>query len=82
MLDVLQCVWRRLDGFQCRLSCQTHVLVRSDRDLHSLLAKDKGGPSKGGFLNTILFSYMDLYSCNEINGGMCIYIYIYNICYS
>ena len=32
------------------------------------LAQDKGGPSKGGFLNNILFS---LYLCNEIN-GMCI----------
>ena len=36
------------------------------------LAQDKGGPSKGGFLNNLIFSYTDLYSCNEIN-GMCIY---------
>ena len=31
-------------------------------------AQDKGGPSKGGFLNNRLFSYTDLYLCNEING--------------
>ena len=31
------------------------------------LAQDKGGPSKGGFLNNRLFSYTDIY----------IYIYIY-----
>ena len=30
--------------------------------------KDKGGPSKGGFLNNILFSYTVLYLCNEIDG--------------
>ena len=35
-----------------------------------VLAQDKGGPSKGGFLNNRLFSYTDLYLCNEIN-GMC-----------
>ena len=35
------------------------------------LAQDKGGPSKGGFLNSLLFSYTDLYLCNELN-GMCI----------
>ena len=43
------------------------------------LAQDKGGPSEGGFLNNRSFSYMDLYSCNEIN-GMCInnmYICLY-----
>ena len=34
-------------------------------------AQDKGGPSKGGFLNNIVFSYTDLYLCNEIN-GICI----------
>ena len=37
------------------------------------LAQDKGGPSKGGFLNNRLFSYKDLYLCYEIN-GMCIQI--------
>ena len=37
------------------------------------LAQDKGGPSKGLFLNNRLFSYTDLYLCNEIN-GMCAYI--------
>ena len=31
--------------------------------------KDKGGPSKGGFLNNILYSYTVLYVCNEINGA-------------
>ena len=30
--------------------------------------KDKGGPSKGGSLNNISFSYTDLALCNEING--------------
>ena len=35
------------------------------------LVQDKGGPSKGGFLNDRLFSYTDLYLCNEFN-GMCI----------
>ena len=30
--------------------------------------KDKGGPSKGGFLNNRLFSYTVLYLCDEING--------------
>ena len=35
-----------------------------------MLAQDKGGPRKGGFLNDRLFSYTDLYLCNEIN-GMC-----------
>ena len=33
-----------------------------------ILAQDKGGPSKGGFLNNRLFSHTDLYLCNEING--------------
>ena len=37
----------------------------------SPLAQDKGGPSEGGFLNNRLFSYTDLYLCNETN-GMCI----------
>ena len=37
------------------------------------LAQDKGGPSKGGFLNNIyiyiyICSHTDLYVCNEING--------------
>ena len=36
-----------------------------------LLAQDKGGPSKGGFLNNISFSYTDLYLCHGIN-GVCI----------
>ena len=27
--------------------------------------KDKGGPSKGGFLNNMLCSYTVLYLCNE-----------------
>ena len=35
------------------------------------LAQDKGGPSKGGFLNNHVFSYTDLCLCNETN-GMCI----------
>ena len=30
--------------------------------------KDRGGPSKGGFLNNRLVSYTVLYLCNEING--------------
>ena len=30
--------------------------------------KDKGGPSKGGFLNNRLLSYAVLCSCNETNG--------------
>ena len=30
--------------------------------------KDKGGPSKGGFLNNIWFSHTVLYLFNEING--------------
>ena len=38
-----------------------------------VLAQDKGGPSKGGFLNNRLFPELaDLYSCHEMN-GMCIY---------
>ena len=37
------------------------------------LAQDKGGPSKGGFLNNRLFSYMDVYLCNELS-GMCMKI--------
>ena len=32
------------------------------------LAQDKGGPSKGVFLNNRLISYTYLYLCNEING--------------
>ena len=32
------------------------------------LAQDKGGPSKGGFLNNQFFSYTVLYLFNEING--------------
>ena len=36
-----------------------------------ILAQDKGGPSKGAFLNDHLFSYTDLYVCNDIN-GVCI----------
>ena len=35
------------------------------------LAQDKGGPSKGGLLNSILLLYTVTYVCNEIN-GMCI----------
>ena len=42
-------------------------MVKPVRDL----AQDKGGPSKGGFLNNRLFSYTVLYLCREIN-GMCI----------
>ena len=41
-----------------------------------VLAQDEGGPSKGGFLNNYLFSYTDLYFCNEIN-GVCIQIISY-----
>ena len=33
-----------------------------------LLAQDKGGSSKGGFLNYLSCSYTDMYSCNGING--------------
>ena len=36
----------------------------------TLLAQDKGGPSKGSFLNNTLCSYTDLCVCNDIN-GMC-----------
>ena len=35
---------------------------------HELSGKDKGGPSKGGFMNNRLCSYTALYLCNEING--------------
>ena len=35
---------------------------------HSYWAQDKGGPSKGGFLNNMLFSHTDLYLCSVING--------------
>ena len=35
-----------------------------------MLAQDKGGPSKGGFLNNRLSSYTDLYVCTDTN-GMC-----------
>ena len=41
--------------------------ARGVGDIH-ILAQDKGGPSKGGFLNHRSFSYTDLYVCNEING--------------
>ena len=41
------------------------------------LAQDKGGHSKGGFLNNQLFSYTNLYLCNEIN-GTCILIMYYS----
>ena len=37
------------------------------------MAQDKGGPSKGGFLNNILSSYTDMYLCGEINGTVCVY---------
>ena len=42
----------------------------SRRSLEIHLARDKGGPSKGGFLNNRLCSYTDPYLCNEMN-GMC-----------
>ena len=49
-------------------AARTHrAQARSPTDWH----KDNGGPSKGCFLNNILFSYTDLDLCNEIN-GMCI----------
>ena len=35
---------------------------------YHILAQDKGGPSKGGFLNNILCSYTDICLCNEIHG--------------
>ena len=37
----------------------THIYI------YITLAQDKGGPSKGGFLNNRSFSYTDLYVCNE-----------------
>ena len=46
-------------------------LVLLDAAASVSLAQDKGGPSKGGFLNNQVFSYTDLYLSNEIN-GMCI----------
>ena len=49
---------------------------RTIRRLRPMLAQDKGGPSKGGFLNNQLFSCTDLYVCNEID-GMCIKMMIY-----
>ena len=58
----------------CLACCASH-LVHGIRCLGTLLlhnlAQDKGGPSKGGFLNNMSFSYTDMYLCNEIN-GMCI----------
>ena len=42
-----------------------------------VLVQDKGGPSKGGFLNNRSFSYTDLYLCDEIN-GTCIQIIHYS----
>ena len=49
------------------------------RCFEKYLAQDKGGPSKGGFLNnrscsyTDIYIYIYIYICNEIN-GMWIYI--------
>ena len=43
-----------------------------------LFGADKGGPSKGGFLNNQLSSYTDLCLCHEIN-GMCKYIIYYSV---
>ena len=42
--------------------------MRSFAGLLLMSGKDKGGPSKGGFLNNRLFSYTVLYLCNELNG--------------
>ena len=43
------------------------------------LAQDKGGPSKGGFLNSMLSSYTDIhmYICIYVYTHIYIYIYIY-----
>ena len=55
----------------CDLESQSFKFWASIAGLQSIFrlrpGKDKGGPSKGGFLNNRLFSYTDLYVCNEIN---------------
>ena len=61
---------------------QRHVLASCNHEYNldkiktalrrRLLAQDKSGPSKGGFLNNRFCSYTDLYLCNEID-GMCTY---------
>ena len=48
-----------------------HYISDNHTGERGCMPQDKGGPSKGGFLNNILLSYTDLYSCNETN-GMCI----------
>ena len=49
-----------------------YILGSNDNNLNNviryLLGKDKGGPSKGGFLNDRSFSHTVPYLCNEING--------------
>ena len=45
---------------QKKAECLEYMLYKS--------GKDKGGPSKGGFLNYIWCSYTVLYLCNEVNG--------------
>ena len=46
----------------------TTIIISSMIVRNSILAQDKGGPSKGDLLIHLLFSYTDLYLCNEING--------------
>ena len=52
------------------VTTQTGRILTIDFRISPCLAQDKGGPSKGGFLNKRLCSYAHLYLCNEIN-GMC-----------
>ena len=56
-----------------RREVQHHVVDLVASLTRSLLAQDKGGHSKGGFLNNRLFSCTDVYVCVYIY----IYIYIY-----
>ena len=79
------------NGFSCLrfLACNmlpwscNNIIEQPAHDVHLVavtlpyLAQDKGGPSKGGFLNNRLFSSTDLYLCNEIN-GMCKYTINYS----
>ena len=48
----------------------TELLCYDLNNMLVFLAQDKGGHSKGGFMNNRLFSYTDIYVCNELN-GMC-----------
>ena len=60
LLYYYQCVYYQQQYFP-QLANLCDVIVQCS-------GKDKGGPSKGGFLNNQLFSYTVLYVCNEING--------------